>query len=237
MIRKIVFSSMWLLLVGYGVAFGIYGINASAKEAFQQDLDLIINMSILEWDGINPILIAVFFIMGIFPLLYGAFILFDSKKQPVSPVPFFATSFGLGAFALLPYFVLRQRDTNWDNRKSLLLKALDSRLVAIISSTSILAFIIWGVVNGNWSNFVEQWHTSQFVHVMTIDFCTLSILLPFTILEDDMERRGVEHQKLFWIIALIPLFGSLIYWCVRPQLPQDANSVEQGQELALKSNE
>ncbi len=233
MIRKIVFGSMWLLLVGYGVAFGIYGINASAGEAFQQDLDLIINMSILEWEGINPILIAIFFIMGIFPLLYGAFILFDSKQQPVSPVPFFATSFGLGAFALLPYFVLRQRDTNWDNHKSLLLKALDSRLVAIISSTSIFAFIIWGAVNGNWSDFIEQWHTSQFVHVMTIDFCTLSILLPFAILKDDMDRRGVENQKLFWSIALIPLFGSLIYWCVRPQLSPSRDLLEQEKELAL----
>ena len=235
MIRKIVFGSMWLLLIGYGVAFSIYGINASAEEAFQQDLDLIINMSTLEWDGINPILIAIFFIMGIFPLLYGAFILFDSKTQPVSPVPFFATSFGLGAFALLPYFVLRQPDTSWDNRKSLLLKILDSRLTAIISSASILAFVIWGIVNGNWSDFIAQWRTSQFVHVMTIDFCTLSILLPFTMLKDDMERRGVQNQKLLWLVTLIPLFGSLIYWCIRPQLSQYDDFSEREKKVLVGS--
>ncbi|MGD1922127.1 MAG: DUF2834 domain-containing protein, partial [Pleurocapsa sp.] len=68
------------------------------------------------------------------------------------------------------------------------------------------------------SDFVTQWHNSQFVHVMSIDFCILSFLLPAAILKDDMERRGIKDIKLFWAIALTPLFGSLVYWCIRPQL-------------------
>ena len=216
--RKITFGLMWLALVTYSVIFTVDKVKSSSPEAFQQDLDLIINMSVLKWDGINPIIIAIFFIMGIFPLLYGAFILFDSDKQSVSPYPFFATSFGLGAFTLLPYFALRQPDTAWKKKKGLLLKVLDSRLMAIVSTISILAFLIWGAINGDWSDFVTQWHTSQFVHVMTIDFCILSLLLPIAILKDDMERRGVEDSKLFWLAIFVPLFGSLIYWCIRPQL-------------------
>ena len=216
-VRKITFGSIWLVLVVHSVLFTINQAQSAASNAFQQDLDLIINMSIVEWDGINPIIIAIFFIMGIFPLVYGAFILFDSKEQPVSPYPFFLASFGLGAFALLPYFYLRQPDTSWQKEKSLLLKILDSRLMAIISSISVLVFIIWGTVQGDWADFIHQWHTSQFVHVMSIDFCLLCCLLPFAILPDDLKRRGINHSKLFWL-ALLPLFGSLIYWCVRPPL-------------------
>ena len=218
MARKVFFGLMWLALVIYSVIFTVDKAKSASANTFQQDLDLIVNMSILEWDGINPIVIAIFFIMGIFPLVYGAFILFDSKEQKVSPYPFFATSFGVGAFTLLPYFALRQPNASWDREKNLLLKILDSRLMAIVCLFSILAFVSWGAINGDWSDFVSQWHSSQFVHIMTIDFCILSLVLPAAMLQDDMERRGVEKQKLFWLISLIPIFGSSIYWCLRPQL-------------------
>ena len=221
--RKITFGLIWLSLVIYSVVFTVSKAKSSTGKAFQQDLDLIINMSVIEWDGINPIIIAIFFIMGIFPLVYGAFILFDSQTQKVSPYPFFVTSFGLGAFALLPYFALRQPDTTWKKEKNLLLKVLDSRLMAIFSSISVIVFLVWGAINGDWSDFVTQWHSSQFVHIMTIDFCMLSILLPAAILQDDMERRGIKDRKFFWLAVLIPLFGSLVYWCIRPQLADNSD--------------
>ena len=220
--RKLIFGLIWLSLVIYSVIFTIVKAKTVSTEAFQQDLDLIVNMSILKWDGINPIIIAIFFIMGIFPLVYGAFILFD-RQEKISPYPFFATSFGLGAFTLLPYFALRQPDATRQKENSLLLKILDSRLLAIVCVVSIAAFAIWGVINGDWSDFVTQWHNSQFVHVMTIDFCLLSLLIPAAILKDDMKRRGIENNKLLWIVALIPLFGSSIYWCIRPRLSSDSN--------------
>ena len=223
-IRRVTFGLIWLSLVIYSVIFTVNRAKSFSSQSFQQDLDLIVNMSILKWDGINPIIIAIFFIMGIFPLVYGAFILFDRQERQVSPYPFFITSFGLGAFTLLPYFALRQPNTTWQQEKGLLLKILDSRIMAIFSSISILAFVIWGAINGNWSDFIELWQDSQFVHVMTIDFCILSLLLPVAILKDDMERRGIEKNAgLFWMAALIPLFGSLIYWCIRPPLNSDSD--------------
>ena len=90
--RKVFFSLSWLALVIYSVMFTVDKVKSLPPDAFKQDLDLIINMSILQWDGVNPIVISIFFIMGIFPLLYGAFILFDGKEQKVSPVPFFVAS-------------------------------------------------------------------------------------------------------------------------------------------------
>ncbi len=33
-----------------------------------------------------------------------------------------------------------------------------------------------------------------------------------------MARRNLKNPQLFWITALIPLFGPLIYLCVRPPI-------------------
>ena len=222
MARKTILGLTWLSLVIYSIGFTIYGVKTFPPGAFERDLDLIINMSVLEWEGINPIIIAIFYIMGIFPLVYGAFILFDSD-QKVSPYPFFITSFGLGAFTLLPYFVLRQPNTSWNKQKGWLLKVLDSRLTAIASSIAIIVFIVWGITQGSWSDFIAQRQTSQFINVMSLDFCLLCFLLPVTILKDDMIRRGIKEQKFFWLAAIFPLFGSLFYWCVRPQLKSSSD--------------
>jgi hypothetical protein len=49
---------------------------------------------------------------------------------------------------------------------------------------------------------------------MSLDFVMLSLLFP-TLLGDDMTRRGWQNHQLFWLFT-IPLFGALIYLCVRP---------------------
>jgi hypothetical protein len=38
------------------------------------------------------------------------------------------------------------------------------------------------------------------------------------LLGDDMARRGWNNPQIFWLISLVPLFGPLIYLCVRPAL-------------------
>ena len=95
--------------------------------------------------------------------------------------------------------------------------------MAIISSIAIIVLLVWGLTQGNWSDFLDRWQTSQFIHVMSIDFCLLCLLFP-AILKDDMKRRGVEVDKWFWLTVSVPLLGSLIYWCLRPQLPKTAIS-------------
>ncbi len=212
--QKLSFGLIWLALVIYAVA-------ASFFTTQQGDLDLIVNLSLGKLSGINPIVTAIFYIMGIIPWVYAAFILFDRTEQKISPYPFFIASIGVGAFALLPYFALRQPNTAWNGDKNWLLKLLDSRLMAIISSVTIVVLLVWGLTQGNWTDFMNQWQTSQFIHVMSIDFCLLCLLFP-AMLGDDMKRRGINADKWFWLVALVPLLGSLTYWCVRPQLSEVA---------------
>lgn len=212
MLRKFLFGSIWLALVTYTIVV------STSKSSFSEDFELIINLSLGRLEGINPIITAIFYLMGIFPVIYAAFLLFDAKEAKISPYPFAIASIGVGAFALLPYLALRQPHTTENIEKNWLLKILDSRLLAIISSLTIIILVTWGITQGNWSDFAVQWQTSQFVQIMSLDFCILSCILP-TVVPADLERRRIKSKKFFWLATLIPVLGTLIYWCFRPQLP------------------
>ncbi|MGH2413491.1 MAG: DUF2834 domain-containing protein, partial [Microcystaceae cyanobacterium] len=80
-----------------------------------------------------------------------------------------------------------------------------------------IALLIFGLSNGNWTDFIEQWKTDKFIHVMSLDFCVLCFLFP-AVLGDDLARRCLKNSLIFWVIALIPLLGPLVYLCLRPSL-------------------
>jgi hypothetical protein len=47
----------------------------------------------------------------------------------------------------------------------------------------------------------------------------MGLIFPLTSLfDDDMARRGVQDSRIFWSVALVPLFGPLVYLCLRPSL-------------------
>lgn len=48
----------------------------------------------------------------------------------------------------------------------------------------------------------------------------MCLIFPITTLfEDDLAKRGIHSRMLFWEVALVPLFGPLLYLCWRPPLP------------------
>ncbi|HEY9708066.1 MAG TPA: hypothetical protein V6D48_07655 [Oculatellaceae cyanobacterium] len=49
----------------------------------------------------------------------------------------------------------------------------------------------------------------------------MSLIFPLTSLfDDDMARRGLNDSRIFWAVALVPLFGPLVYLCLRPPLAE-----------------
>ncbi|MEO0837268.1 MAG: hypothetical protein AAFY16_15190, partial [Cyanobacteria bacterium J06642_3] len=62
MLRKIFLSVLWLTFVGYAFIY----VN-SVIQSQESDWDLIVKLSLGEFTGINPLLVAIFLIMGIFP--------------------------------------------------------------------------------------------------------------------------------------------------------------------------
>ncbi len=210
MVKKIGFGLLWLGFVAY--AFFL------APPNRPDTFELIKNLSIGQWQGINPLIIALFNLMGVWPVIYSAMVFNDGRGQKIPAWPFATASFAVGAFALLPYLALRKPNKQFEGKKNAVLKLLDSRLTGVVLTIVAAILVAYGV-QGDWGDFLQQWQTSRFIHVMSLDFCLLSLLFP-ALLGDDMARRGWQNPQVFWLISLIPLFGPLIYLCMRPPLPE-----------------
>jgi hypothetical protein len=210
MLSKIIFLIIW-------IGFIIYAFFLAPPDQ-SNTFELIKNLSIGQWQGINPLVISLFNLMGIWPLIYTAVMLIDGRGQKIPAWPFATASFAVGVFAILPYLALRTTNQQFVGKKNLLIKLLDSRVTGIILAIGTVILVAYGL-QGDWEDFIQQWKSSRFIHVMSLDFCLLSLLFP-VLLGDDMARRGDKNTRLFWLTTLIPLFGSLIYLCVRPPLAE-----------------
>jgi hypothetical protein len=209
MVKKLGFGLLWLGFVVY--AFAI------APPDRPDTLDLILKLSTGQWAGINAWVIMLFNLMGIWPFIYACLLLSDGRGQKIRAWPFALLSFGIGAFGLLPYFALRENNPAFAGKKDALLKLVDSRWLGILLSVAAIALLYYGFRFGDWLDFVQQWRTSRFIHVMTLDFCFLSLMFGW-IVGDDMARRGLEDIQLFVLVSSIPLLGALVYLCIRPPL-------------------
>lgn len=224
MIRKISFWLIWLAVAGYAFLL--------APPQQPDTFELIKNLSTGQIAGINPLIVALFNIMGIWPIIYSCLLFFDGRGQKIKAWPFAAASFGVGAFSLLPYLALREPNPIFTGSKNKFLQVLDSRWTAILLTLITLGLVAFGLIAGDWQNFIQQWQTSRFIHVMSLDFCLLCLLFP-TLLADDMARRGMKNPAIFWSISLLPLFGPLAYLCLRPPLTE--NNPKEAQELVTNT--
>jgi hypothetical protein len=209
MIRKLGFGLVWCGLLIYAFRFAPPDDPATAE--------LIVQLSTGQWADLNPLVVALFNLMGILPILYGAFLFIDGRDQKIPAFPFAIATFAVGAFALLPYLALREPNSTFSGEMNGWLKFQDSRWLGVGCAIATILLCGWGLSNGEWSDFVQQWQTSRFIHVMSLDFCLLSVLF-VALLGDDLERRGWQNPVLFWAIAIVPLFGPLAYLCIRPPL-------------------
>jgi hypothetical protein len=223
MSNKIFFGAVWL-------GFTLYSFCLAPPDR-PDTLALIIDLSTGKWNGINPVVIALFNLMGILPMVYACLMLIDGKTQKIPAGLFSAVSFAVGAFAILPYLVLRvppaDRKSSSQPQSQIerrgIIKLVDSRWLGIALTVGTIGLLSYGILQGNWSDFVHQWQTDRFIHVMSLDFCLLSLLLPVLII-DDIDLRNFTNPQAIKILSLIPLFGGLIYLCVRPNLPDSTTS-------------
>jgi hypothetical protein len=222
-------AAFWLLWVGF-IAYAVWLAPPNQPDTFT----LIQQLSTGQWDGINPLVIALFNIMGVLPLLYSSVLFFDGHGQRLPAWLFVAGSFGVGAFAILPYLALRRPNPSFVGQKDWLLKLLDSRWTAIAIAAAAIALLTYGLAAGDWSNFIQQWRSDRFIHVMSLDFCLLCLLFP-ALLGDDMARRGVTNPILFWAVALVPLLGAIAYLVLRPPLNPTAQSASASLRVINKS--
>ncbi|MGI8934195.1 MAG: DUF2834 domain-containing protein [Phormidesmis sp.] len=206
---RIGFAILWLSFVIYAFAF--------APPNQPDTFELITQLSSGQWEGINPTIVALFNLMGIWPMIYACLVLIDGADQNIPAWPFVVSSFAVGAFALLPYLALRQPHTTFTGSKSTLLSLVDSPWVGRLLAAGSIALLGYGLLEGDWSNFIAQWQTSRFINVMSLDFCLLcAVVAP--LVKDDMAKRKINSPIIFGIATLIPLLGIVFYLSVRPPL-------------------
>lgn len=212
MSNKLIFWLVWLTFIIYAFCL--------APPNQPNTFNLILKLSTGNIQGINPLIVSLFNLMGILPAIYACFLLVDGQGQKLPAWIFVIFSFGTGAFALLPYFALRKTNTVWIGKKNLLIAFVESPLTSILLTLGTLTLIFFGITNGNWSDFITQWHNSKFIHVMSIDFCLLCILFPVMV-KDDLPKRGIKNPAILALISFIPLLGTLVYLCFRPRLKEN----------------
>ena len=216
--RRIGLTALWLGFLAY--AFGF------APPDDPGTMDLIVRLSSGKFAGVNPLVVNLFNIMGILPLMYCCLLYSDGRGQKLPAWAFSAGSFGLGAFALMPYLIFRKDNPGFVGTKNWVIRLWDSRWTAVVIAALAMSLLVTGLTQGDWADFVRQWQTSRFIHVMSLDFCLLSSLVP-TLLGDDMARRGLSDRRIFWAVALVPLFGPLVYLVLRPSIGTNVSSVTQ----------
>jgi len=132
-------------------------------------------------------------------------------RQKIPFWPFVLASVGTGVIGLLPYLALREANQEFSGQKDAFLNLLDSRLTGIVLALFTIGLLAYGLLAGDWGDFVEQFQSDRFINGMSLAFCLFCLLLP-TVLGDDMARRGfLSNSQLFWAIALVPLLGPLAY--------------------------
>jgi hypothetical protein len=208
MASKFLLSLLWIGFVGYAFIL--------APPNQPDTFTLIQHLSTGQWDGINPWIVALFNVMGVWPILYCGVLMADGDGQKLRAWPFAAASMAVGAFAILPYLIFRTPHEDWSGTKTVGLRIWDWRGWGAIGLAGAILCFSFGFTQGNWSDFVHQWQTDRFIHVMSLDFCMLSVLFP-VLVRDDMARRGMGNSSLWWLTP-IPLIGPCFYVLLRSGL-------------------
>jgi len=223
--RKLIFGGIWL-------CFSLYAF-LLAPPNDPNTVDQILALSTGQWGELNPVIVALFNLMGVWPMIYGAVALVDGHCQPsqadegsetdsssrLKAWPFVVGSFGLGAFTLLPYLALRAPAPEFKGKPSVFLKIFTSRLFSLFLLGNAITWIGYAIAQGDWANFATQWQNSRFIHVMSLDFCLLTLLFP-VLAQDDAKRQGFSSPYWTWATAAVPIIGAAIYLCLRPAVAE-----------------
>jgi len=186
----------------------------------------------LTSDGValNAVFTQLFYIMGVWPLVYTALLVPAAKSRNGVPAwPFFTLSYAVGAFGLLPFMALWQppesppvlppSEEDLQGPGNLLARGMESPVLAWLLLGGAVLCLGQAATAGAaaWEEYSNLLQESRFVHVTTVDFLTLTTLAPFWMDNDATLRKWEGKDKLLPILSLIPVLGPCIYLVLRPK--------------------
>jgi hypothetical protein len=211
MLKKTALWSVW-------VGFIVYVLLLAPPLHLPETIALLVNILTLQWGEVNPVILSIFALVGVWLLIYSCLLFIDGRMQKIPFWVFALASVGSGVIGLIPYLALREPNQEFKGKKDSFLNLLDSRSTGIVLAVFTVFVVGYGVFAGNWADYIYQFQSDRFINGMSLAFCLFAVLFP-TVLGDDMARRGwLKDSQLFWVIALVPLFGALLYLCIRPSL-------------------
>ncbi|KAM3228499.1 hypothetical protein ACQJBY_059886 [Aegilops geniculata] len=233
-----------VLLFGIWAGLMYYVLQLAPNQTPYRDtyfLQKLLNLKVDDGFRMNNVLVSLWYIMGIWPLVYSMLLLPTgrSSKSKIPVWPFLVLSCIGGAYALIPYFVLWKPPPpaiDEDEIGQWPLKFLESKLTAgVIFAVGLGLIIFAGKAGGDdWREFFQYFRESKFIHVTCIDFTLLSTFSPFWVYNDMTSRRW----KNGWVLplAVVPLLGPSLYLLLRPSLSSllGATSSSSDSEKPLK---
>ncbi|KAI8102670.1 hypothetical protein M9434_005469 [Picochlorum sp. BPE23] len=219
---------LWGALLGYAVFLSPNQTPALDQYFLRKFLNL-------EDDGvsINTVFTSLFYVMGLWPLIYTSLLIPAGMRKGLPVFPFVALSYAIGAFGLLPWMALWGPSTSDDGGppnmppggqdvegfKNSITRGMESPITAwgILGGT---LYCLWSAAvagSGQWNDYLQLFSVSRFVHVTSIDFTTLCLLAPFWMENDAKLRRWEGKDTLLPILACFPVLGPALYLVLRPR--------------------
>ena len=207
-------SLLWLIKA----SFITYLLFLAPPFHWESTKSLIIRLLTLQWNAINPVIFSLFCLVGVWLLIYSSLLFFDGRMQSVPFYPFALAALGSGVVGLIPYLAIREPNTEFTGSKDAWLSILDSRSTGLVLMLFTLGLLVYALLAGDWEEFWRLFSGDRFINGMSLAFGLFYLLFP-TVLGDDLARRGyLRNSLLYWLIALVPLFGPLAYLCWRPPI-------------------
>lgn len=183
---------VFMLLTGYAIFFAP-GAGGSEDAIFQA---LIRG----EFDAVDPLVTAVFSSLGVYPFIFLMILTrIDTYRIPAWPFALF--SFGLGAFAVLPWLIIRGKQIRSEPRgPKLWHTVLRSKiLIGVLTAVSLSLFVT--AFFGSLAQYGDAFMASHLVSVMTVDLFVIFWMM-YTLFKYEL---GFKQP----LIAVIPLIGPL----------------------------
>lgn len=187
------FLVIWLLLIAYAVFLAPSGSGGYEFGA----------LLLGDWEGVDPLILAVFNSLGIFPLVFLTLLLRNDRfRWPAWP--FALLSFGVGAFSLLPYFAFGAKPPEKKRPGPKLLHRVLKSVPWLIFVAAIAIINFLTVLRGfSLETYAEAFRTSSLVSVMTLDWFVLWGLSVYAIYR-------FEPQAKFKPLAVLPVVGPVL---------------------------
>ena len=214
-------NALWLLWAG----FIVYIVLFAPPLHLDSTLKLLKNLITFQWAEINPVILSLFSLVGIWLMIFSSLLFFDGRMQSIRFYPFALASIASGTLGLIPYLALREPNQSFTGNKDAFLKVLDSRFFAISLTVTTLGLLAYALIFGDWNAFINEFISDKLINGMSIAFWLFYLVFPTQILDDDIARRNWNSETMgqfYLFIAFIPLFGPLVYLCLRPPMPDGA---------------